>query len=539
MEKIEFWIDELAKKVFEKFSQEKEIHLSCGLSIRGPQHIGRIRGELCIPHGIKRVLENNYGKKAIHYIVLYDMDGLKEKGAKNGFPNDPQKQKKYVGVSLFNVEDPFGCHKNWQEHFWEDFGNYLDNFGFEVKIVKTSEFYKMDKTKKLIKWILENKEKVINEVNKFRGRNPWPKDHIPVNPICQNCLSINHTKAISVNIQEYTVKYKCEKCGFEGETSLENAKLNWRLEWPALWKVLHIEFEPYGKDHAAAGGSRETCGHFSKVLFDYDPPLGEWNEWVSLKMNGKNLGEMTASGFVGITPKEWLEVADAEILRYLYYSTRPHTTITIDMDNIFIYFDRYDRAERIYFGGETEDNEKETINIKRSYELSQIQKPRQRIPPQVPFTFASLLGQIFDPEKNKEKLIQTLRRTGHLKGNETQEELEYVLRRIKKALNWVLKYAPEKFRFKLLEKPSSEILEKLTENQKKSLREFSEHIHEISDENSMWKLIKKTSEKNKINTKQFFESAYLVLLGKTSGPRLFNIISALGKDSIKNKFSLF
>jgi hypothetical protein len=33
-----------------------------------------------------------------------------------------------VGWPLIRVPDPKGCHSNWVEHYWEDFGGYLDKF---------------------------------------------------------------------------------------------------------------------------------------------------------------------------------------------------------------------------------------------------------------------------------------------------------------------------------------------------------------------------------------------------------------------------
>ncbi len=530
MNNYEFWIDALARKVNENFPKEKIIHLSCGLSIRGPQHIGRIRGELCIPNGVKKVLEEKFGRKAIHYIVLYDMDPLKEKAAKLGF-KDPEKQKKYAGVSLFNIEDPFGCHENWQEHFWEDFGNYLKDFGFDVEIVKTSEFYRMKETKELIKWILENREKVIEVVNKFRGRNPWPPNFIPINPICEECLTITDTEATGFDLDNYTVDYKCLRCGHKGTTSLENAKLNWRLEWPALWKILHIEFEPYGKDHAAAGGSRETCGYFSEVLFNYKPPLGEWNEWVSLKLHGKFLGEMTASGFIGITPKEWLEIAEPEILKYLYISTRPHTAITIDLDNLPVYYERYDEAERIYFGIEKIEDQRKLFNTKRAYELAQVKGIGKYIQ-KLPFTLACTLAQVFNvrEEKGMKKALEILKKKGFSK-----EALEYARRRLIRALNWIEKYAPERFKLKVLE-DVSKVRDSISKTQRKCLKRLSKVIKEMKKEDDFWTGIRKICEEEEIELKELFKAIYLVLIGKEEGPRFINLIESLGKEFIARRF---
>lgn len=533
----EFWLDSLARQLVEKYPNEKIFHLNCGLSVRGPQHIGRLRGELCIPSCIKRILKEKYGKDAVHYITLYDMDGLKPEAAKNGFPNNPEKQKKYVGVSLFNIPDPYSCHKNWQEHFWADFGNYLKDFGFDVKIVKTSEFYKMPETKKVVKWILQNREKVIEVVNRFRERNPWPEDFIPINPICKKCLSINDTKAVGFDLEKYAVDYECKKCGNKGTTSLESAKLQWRLEWIALWKVLHIEFEPFGKDHAVAGGSRETCGIFSSELLNYPSPFGEWNDWVSLKMHGEHLGEMSASEFVGITPKQWLEVAEPEILRYLFVSTRPHAPITIDMDRVFMYYDAFDKAERIYFGKE-KVNEQELHDVKRSFELAQIKKAPSKILFQLDYDFASQLTQILPDVNKTEKAVEILKRIGRLKKKLTKDEIERIKKRLELSKKWVEKYAPETYRFELIKKLTDDIKDKLSVKQIKALKKLGEFLEKRRKDKEIWDKIREISEKLSIKPENVFEAAYITLLGKPMGPRLVPLIQTLEKEFVVSRFKL-
>ncbi len=526
---VKFWLDKLAEQVNEKFPDEEVLHLNCGLSIRGPQHIGRIRGELCIPSSIKRILEEKFGRKAIHYIVLYDLDPIKDKALKIAF-KDKEKQKKYSGVSLINLEDPFGCHKNWVEHFWADFGNYLDDFGFDVEIVKTSEFYKMRGTKELIKWILQNRKKVVEVVNKFRKRNPWPEDHIPINPICENCLSINHTVAKSFDLEKYTISYKCQKCGFEGETSLENAKLNWRLEWPALWKVLHIEFEPCGKDHASAGGSRETCSYFAKEIFGFEAPLWEWFGWVSLRMRGKDLGEMTASGFVGITPKEWLQIADAEILRFLFIFTRPHTSINLDLDNLPVYYNHYYKAQDVFLGRREERNERERNNLIRAFELTQIGKPK--ILPEIPYDFAALIAQVVDVNKNFDRAVEILKRTNHLPEKISEEERELVKNLLIRSLNWVKLYAPERVKLKISEEVNEEIKRKLSEKQKNALKKFAKILDEKKSDEELIEEINKIIEGEGIERSEFFKAIYLVILGKEFGPRLIPLVRVIGMDKV-------
>jgi lysyl-tRNA synthetase class 1 len=534
----EFWLDKLARQVHERFPNEPVIHLSCGLSIRGPQHVGRMRGELCIPDSVKRVLEERYERRVIHYVVLYDMDPQKLTPLQIAFSEDPEAQQKYAGVSLRNIPDPHGCCASWQDHFWQDFGPYLSQFGFDVQIVRTSEFYQMAKTREVIKQILGRRERVIELVNRFRGERPWPPDYIPIKPICENCLSIEHTDAVSFDLDAYTVDYVCRRCGQRGTTSLVNAKLTWRLEWSALWRVLHIEFEPYGKDHAAAGGSRETCGIFSTQLFDYPPPLGEWNEWVSLKKRGEWLGEMTASGFVGITPRQWLEIGEPEVLRYLYVGTVPHTAITIDLDRIPAYHDDYDRAERVYHGVQQVATAREAHNIRRAFELAQIRPIPTSFPFQLSYTFAAQLAQILPRQARVQKAIQLLRRIGQLTRRPTQLEKEHIERRLALAENWINRYAPDRYKIRLVDKLTNRLLARLTNEQREALRRLGTFLEQKRSENEVWDAIRQIAQDVGIAPERVFEAAYVVLLGRARGPRLVPFILTLDRPFVVRRFKL-
>jgi len=536
-EKNEFWLDTLSEQILEKHTKEKIYHLSCGLSIRGPQHIGRLRGELCIPSSVKKILEQKHKKKAVHYIVIYDMDGMKPNGVTIGFPNDPDKQKKYTGVSLFNIPDPYGCCKNWQEHFWKDFGDYLEDFGFKVEIVKTSEFYKMPETKKVVKYILENREKVVKFINQFRERNPWPEDFIPINPTCNKCLSIMDTTATGFDLKKYTVDYECKRCSDKGTVSLEKSKLNWRLEWPTLWKVLHIEFEPYGKDHASAGSSRETCGRFAKEILGYEPPLGEWNEWVAIKIKGEDKGEMTASGFVGITPKQWLEIAEPEVLKYLYIRTRPHTKMTLDMDKIPDYYDDYNKGERIFYGKEKTD-EREEYNIKKSFELSQIRKIPSKMQFQFAFSFAAQLTQIFPEKKKTESVIEILKKIKQLKGKPTEFEKDRIEKRLELAKTWLEKYASDRFKFKIVDKLDEKIKGELSNEQRAALKDFGKFLEKRRKDDEIINKIKELASAHSMTTTDIFKIAYIVLIGKDHGPRLIPLIQSLDRDFVVKRFKL-
>ncbi|RLF20499.1 MAG: hypothetical protein DRJ68_04975 [Thermoprotei archaeon] len=157
------------------------------------------------------------------------------------------------------------------------------------------------------------------------------------------------------------------------------------------------------------------------------------------------------------------------------------------------------------------------------------------MPIQLPYDFAVVLVQLY-PNITMERLLEILRLTGHLWREPTNEDLELMKLRLKHASTWVEKYAPEGLRLKLLEDPST-VRGLLTDKQREALRRAASIIMERE-----WNL-------NELNNKlfdlarsmglppsQFFEAAYMALMGRRSGPRLVNFIAAIGREKAAEMF---
>lgn len=61
-----------------------------------------------------------------------------------------------------------------------------------------------------------------------------------------------------------------------------NGKLTWRVEWAARWKIFGVTCEPFGKDHAASGGSYDVSSVISEEIFNYEAPYPVPYEWITL-----------------------------------------------------------------------------------------------------------------------------------------------------------------------------------------------------------------------------------------------------------------
>lgn len=532
------WVDILAEQLAEKLStRNKEVYVfNGGLSVSGVQHIGRLRGEVILPEVIRRVLESR-GYKIKQLLTLYTQDAWKGKKPQLQAFDNPEEARKYAGWPLVNVPDPKGCHDNWVDHYWSDFGPYLKEFtDGKIEVVTTTELYR-GPMKQFVIETIRKKDKVREIVNKYRGRNKYPEGWIPFEPICSKCGRIDKTVALTYDENDGTVEYRCKFCGNHGRARLEEGKLNWRIEWTGIWKVLGVDFEPYGKDHATPGGSRDSCKELATAVYGFEPPEGEWYEWVSLRIGGRE-ADMTSSGFVGITPREWLEIAHPHILRYIYISTHPRRKLVIDLQEIPRYYNEYYRAERIYFKAETTGDKEEDEYLARSYELSHPKNPPAKLPAQVPYTHIALMVQNLPRENMFDHAIKRLRKTGHV-GELDDYSRKWLEELVVKAYNWVEKYAPEHLKFKVPEEPPVQIYKDLKYRQELGLlAEKLANLDSWDEESIKNAMIEAGGGMSPKERREFYRDFYLAILGKPKGPRAAPLLAVLDKEMVIERLRL-
>ncbi|MCD6195396.1 MAG: lysine--tRNA ligase [Staphylothermus sp.] len=531
---VKHWIDELAEQLYEKLlERKKEIYIfNGGLSVSGLQHIGRLRGEIILPETLRKILEKK-GLRIKQYITLYTQDAWKGKEAQlNAFP-DPKGAEKYKGWPLIRVPDPYGCHKNWVDHFWADFGPYIKEFtDGRIEPITTTELYK-GKLKEFTKITFEKKEEVRKVINRYRGRKPYPEGWIPFEPICSKCGRIDSTEATEI-IDDERVKYECRNCGNKDIVEISDGKLNWRIEWVGIWWSLNVDFEPYGKDHATPGGSRDSCADLAINVYGFKPPEGTPYEWVAMRTKDKKVLDMTSSGFIGFTPKDWLEVAHPHIYRFLVLKTPPMKKLVVSLYEIPQYYSQYFKAERIYYGLEKAKNEEEEVILKRSYELSYPHgEPPKKPPEQVPYTHIAILSQILPKEKWESEAIKRLKMSGHLPEKPTEHGVKRIMEMMEKAYTWVQRYGGERYKVELLPEPTEEILREISEENKQILRKMRielEKITEWNEESIKNAMINATKDLDPAKRRKLYEDFYKLYLGKPYGPRAAPLLALLGKE---------
>jgi len=519
----EFWPDQIARELVRKWKVKKQI-VTTGTSMSGEPHIGSandvIRGDV-----VKLALKKM--KVPVELVwISDDMDPFRS------LPSDmPQELANYLGIPVCFIPDFWKCHKNFAEHFEDKFIHQLETVFVEPKIMRGIEMYKKGMYNDVIKLAVKKKEEIRKVLNKFRS-NSLPDDWYPMDVICEKCGKISNTKILSYNAKNATVEYECEQekallkkkyevngCGYKGKVSILNghAKLTWRVEWAARWVFLKTTCEPFGKEHAAAGGSWDTGKEIVKIL-GWKPPYPVIYEHflVDSQKMSKSLGNV-------ITVPDMLKYMMPAHLRYWMFQGR--LTIAKDIklrQMVPQLWNEFDTAERIYFGIESSGDKRRDNNYKRAYELA-VASPKKPSVLYVPFEMMVEIVRSL-PEKNQvDFVLNKLKEFGRVKEVTTavKDEAE---RRMEFALAWYSTFE-EKEKMQL----------KIGQKEKDIVKKLIALIEKENNGEALQKEIFELVQSSKIDTSEFFKLVYMIILNSERGPRLGPYIIERGKEEVIKK----
>lgn len=527
-----FWADKKAEEIVKRrFHYEdrdapdfKEYIVKTSASISGVLHIGRlsdsIRGD-----SVSRALRDA-GHDSRLIWVAEDMDPLRK------IPEGvPKEYEEYIGVPVVDVPDPWGCHSSYASHHVSSYMEVFDEFvSSDVTRYSMHEEYKKGSFSPYIKAILDNLEKVKGILNRYR-ENPLPQGWTPFTPLCKNC-----GKVITPRLKEFNGKiasYKCEDYSFEKTTAIgcghegdmnplkDPGKLMWKGEWAAQWSRWKVSSEGAGKEYVVPMSAWWVNAEISEKIFNFPMPVPIFYEHVMI--NGQ---KMSASTGNVIYPKDWLKVAPANLLRFLY-SKKLMKTRSFSFGDLSKLYDDYDNHARAYFSEEEAQNEKERAHIRRLYEISQVSDLEGHI--SLPFSHAISISQIFEDE---ESLVSSLKRSGHYSKKGHREIME----RLRLARNWAQKYAPEASRINL-QIDVKKISPLLDMGQRKLLGELSVFLsEEVRSPEEIHEWIYHAQERFNISLKDAFSAIYLSIMGTKKGPRASTFIASLDRDFVTARF---
>ncbi len=495
MDEIIHWADVIADKILEKKSR---VRIATGITPSGHIHLGNLR-EMLTADAIRRAIQEKGGDAEIVYIAD-TFDPLRKR-----YPFLPEEYENYVGMPLSSIPDPEGCHESYSEHFLEPFLESLDILGIPVLLKKADEMYRNGEYNEMTVQSLKNRDKIAGIIKEVSGRDV-EKDWSPFMPLCRNCGRINSTAVTELDGDR--IKYRCRSCGFEGENRINEGKLVWRVDWPARWRILGVDVEPFGKDHAAAGGSYDTGKRIVREVFDAEPPFPVVYEWINLK----GRGAMKSSKGIVVPVREMVEILPPEIVRYIIIRSKPERHIEFDPGlGLLDIIDEFEDAFR---------------KSDRSVQLSLVESVSYS---DVPFRHLIVVGQIADWVT--EKILEILERNGHEITESLKRDVE---RRAKYARAWLEKYAPENLKFRV--KNREEIKSEFSDDERRFLRMYAESLQDEMSAERLHRLVYDVAEKAGIKASKAFQTIYKAILDTKHGPRAGYFLQSLGTDFVRKRF---
>jgi len=446
-------------------------------------------------------------------LFLDSLDPLRdrERDGKSWYPFLPDSFREHVGKPVADIPAPDGSDRSYAEHFFTPVRGYLKSLGIHCEIVESHQVYRGGMMTGGITQVLEKLPQVKSIMQAVTGLER-PEGWTGLNVICHACGRIDQSSVTDWDIPSHTVSYKCD-CGHSGEAdySRGEVKLTWRLDWPARWAVLGVTAEPFGKDHATAGGSYDSGVRLAREIFGVQPPEPIIYEWLYDK-EGRPLS--SSSGVV-IEPAELLRSAAPEIFRFFIVSTRPNKGIRFDpREDILDLYRQYEALAEGYWSGEEKGGTLRPAD-RRNYELSQVE---ERVEPETfHVSFRNLVSLLQISGGDRDRLRGALERTGNEDALQHWEKLE---QKIEYAENWIELYAPPEAKMEIREELPEEA-RSFPDPVRRFLHLLADYLesgpHDAEDvHNRIYHLAR---EEAGIEPKQAFQAVYRVFLGQDRGPR--------------------
>jgi lysyl-tRNA synthetase, class I len=502
------WAEVIAKELMAKNAKNL---ISTGITPSGFIHVGSLR-EAVTARGVYQALKDL--KADVEFIYIIDsFDPLRKR-----YPFLDESYDEQIQRPLSEIPCPCGEHQSYVHHFGEPFLEAIKQMGLAPKLYWTHELYAQGKLAEITDKAIRNKDRIAQILHEVTGRDV-PADFFPYTPKCSECGKFSAGKILGYEFP--FVSYVCH-CGHEGKADVRKAegKMPWRVEWAAKWKLFGVTCEPFGKDHAAAGGSYDTGVRFANEVFINPPPHPIPYEFVQLK--GK--GQMHKSKGVEVTGLDALAITPAPVFNYsfLRYNADRH----IDYDSglgVLDVVDEYDKVESWYYKGGVEERDKDLL---RAYELAQPSGVSGQMPLQVPYRH---LVQIVQITHSFDMMLEILKRSERIT-EIREEDVERLKQRAECVRFWLDNFAPEEVKFHISPAlPTCEI----SASELRFLREVHAKLTQVEwSGDKIHDLVYECAKVSGLGAKGGFQVMYSIFINKRQGPRLGYFLSTLDRSFV-------
>ncbi|MFC5278165.1 lysine--tRNA ligase [Halorubrum rubrum] len=535
-----FWADVVADEI-EARDPDDPIVIKGGVSPSGVAHVGNVN-EVMRGYFVAEVLRDR-GHEVRQLFTSDDKDPLRKLPRKLANADgeivglgdvDAGALGRNLGKPYTSIPDPFGERESYAAHFAALLSADAERLGVPVEMVSNTDLYADGSFDDAVRTVLADLEAVRETLGSYQDK--VDDEYVPFNPVCAACGKVTET-VTAVDLEAGTVEYACtdlevgddviEGCGHEGTATFREGKLPWRLEWPAQWDVLDVDFEPFGKDHAE--GSWPSGVALARTVFGIEPPVPMVYEWFTL--GGEALS--SSAGNV-VTVPELLEVLEPEVIRY-FFALHPKKARDLDLERIDLLVDRFDRFERAYFG--EVDDEELTRFAERAYPFvmgwgsghpaTDADRPDDADPAdrvRFPYTFAAVLGMVEDDELRE----QLARDEGHVDDDTPQWAVREALARVERARTWAERTDNE-YNYRLqTDLPAVD----LDDDVAAALDDLADFVAAGHDGEAIQAAMYETARDHGVEVADFFEAGYRLFFDQPQGPRLGEFLGELEREFV-------
>lgn len=525
------WSEKIAQEVIRRNPGKAEYVCAAGISPSGSIHIGNFR-DVATSYFVVRALRK-MGKKARLLFSWDEFDRCRKIPA-NVRQIVGDDYDKYIGCPYVDIPDPWGCCKNYAEHFEKEFLASMEKFGIELDCRYQAQMYRSGKYRDDIIESLKKREEIFEILDSFKTKDPGKSaeelkaehdaekaKYYPAAIFCPKC-GTDFTEIESLS-DDFVAEYSC-RCGHHGTFDFKtetNCKLAWKVDWPMRWRYEGVDFEPGGKDHAAPTGSYSNSKIVSKKIFGHEAPLFQGYEFIGIKgMTGK----MSGSTGLNLTPDTLLKLYEPEIILWLYSKTEPTRAFDFCFDDGILkqYFE-FDRMLTALREGKA-DELTEAILYNCTVAGREVQT--------VPMSLLVQMGSVVD--FNVPMLETVFEKIG------TPYKYADFADRLDRARFWLEQCAPDQVN-RLESHRNWEVYETLTDEEKEEIRRLHEYLRDqtytLDELNTAIYAIpadlyglEKGSKELKEKQSAFFRNVYRLLIGKEKGPRLYLFLFAIEKE---------
>ena len=513
-----FWAD----KLIEKLDRDQPHIINDSKTPSGRAHVGALRGVLI--HDVMFRLMKERGFEVRYTFGVDDYDPLDE------LPYGKDEHfRQYLGMPLCSVPPPPGSTaSDMSDYYISEFFGVFDYLGVAAETYRLRDIYRAGEFDEAIDQILRHADVVREVYHKVSG-SQRPATWYPFQVICEQCGKIGTTEVTGYDGKE--VSYHCrpslvkwaQGCGHQGKVSPfgGRGKLPWKVEWVAKWATRGITVEGAGKDHTTKGGSRDVAeGCLRRIFNQKKAPLNIPYEFFLVEG-----AKMSSSRGVGVSAVEMAEFLPPEILRFLLLRSQPNRPINFSPDeqSIIKLFNDFDRSHAQFFSA---DGGGDTREI---YALSQVAPEGEYYAPNIQLLQALVQMPHID-------VVEEIRRRKP-GGSLSALERTHLQRRIASIQYWLDRYASAEERLQLQPQLPA-VAAQLSATQCAFLHRLAERLPNASwQADALQSTIFDATRITPIAQPDAFQAIYLVLFGRTSGPRAGNLFEFLEPDFLSQRLT--